>query len=360
MRRALVVDVTSTSGPVDTHSVHGMRVALIGAGGIAHAHLPAWLALGADVSVFALEGTEQLIKDCGGGRACTTLAEALLDAEAVDIAVPTVDHHRVLEQALTKGVDVFCEKPLGRTAEQARAMINSCRSAGVQLYPGHVVRFFPEYALMHEQVVAGAVGEIAVQRFSRIGSRPRMAWFHDEALSGGIVLDQIIHDLDFACWNAGPAVRVFARLRRTGTPESGVDAAQVVLTHAGGAISYLVGIWARPGTRFRTTFEIAGTNGLLRHDSTEHESLVIDSGSPDGAETFSPVSVGTGLLPAPTGAESPFVTEIREIARSFRGGPPPRVDALDGLRAVILAEAANRSIAEGRAIEIDAELGVAA
>lgn len=360
-----MVNVTSTGGRIDTHSVQGMRVALIGAGGIAHVHLPAWLALGAQVSVFALEGTEQLIKDCGGGRACTTLAEALLDVEAVDIAVPTSDHHRVLEQSLTAGVDVFCEKPLGRTAEQARSMINSCRTAGVQLYPGHVVRFFPEFALMHEQVAAGAVGEIAVQRFSRIGSRPRMDWFHDEALSGGIVLDQIIHDLDFACWNAGPAVRVFARLRRTGTPGSGtpgsgIDTGQVVLTHASGAISYVVGIWARPGTTFRTTFEIAGTNGLLRHDSTEHQPLVVDSGSSEEADALGPVSAGTGLLPAPTRAESPFLTEIREIARSFRGGPPPRVDALDGLRAVILAEAANRSIAEGRAIEIDAELGVAA
>ena len=354
-----MINVTSAAGRVDTHSVQGMRVALIGAGGIAHAHLPAWLALGAEVSVFALEGTEQLIKDCGGGRACTTLAEALVDVEAVDIAVPTSDHHRVLEQTLTAGVDVFCEKPLGRTAEQVRAMINSCRTAGVQLYPGHVVRFFPEFALMHKQVAAGAVGEIAVQRFSRIGSRPRMAWFHDEVLSGGIVLDQIIHDLDFACWNAGPAVRVFARLRRTGTPGSGVDAAQVVLTHASGAISYVVGIWARPGTTFRTTFEIAGTNGLLRHDSTEHQPLVVDSGSAEGADTSSAVRPGTGLLPPPTGAESPFLTEIREIARSFRGGPTPRVDALDGLRAVILAEAANRSISEGRAIEIDAELGVA-
>lgn len=346
---------TDDHGRIDQRSVRGMRVALIGAGGIAHAHLPAWLALGADVSVYSFEGTDQLIEDCGGGRACATLAEALDGVEAVDIAVPTYDHYRVLHQVLPTGADVFCEKPLGRTAEQARSMINSARAAGVQLYPGHVVRFFPEFALMHSQVAAGAVGEIAVQRFSRIGSRPRMAWFHDPALSGGIVLDQIIHDIDFACWNAGPAVRVFARLRRTGRPGSGVDAGQLVLTHASGAISYVTGIWARPGTMFRTAFEIAGPDGLLRHDSSEHPPLTIDFGTPEEADVAVPVAGGTGLLPALTGEESPFLTELREVAVAFRGGPVPRVSAIDGLRAVVLAEAANRSIAEGRAIEIEPE-----
>ena len=340
----------------------GLRVGLVGAGGIAHAHLPAWLALGAEVGIFSLEGTQQLVADCGGGRPLASLAECLADVDVVDVCVPTPDHRAIVQQAAAGGRHVMCEKPLGRTSEDVRAMIAACRDAGVQLYPGHVVRFFPEFALMHEQVAAGTVGEIAVQRFSRTGSRPRMEWFHDERQSGGIVLDQIIHDLDFACWNAGPAARVFARKRRTGSRESGLDAAQVVLTHLSGAISYVTGIWARPGTAFRTTFEIAGTNGLLRHDSTEHQAVVVDRGESDGSggDPVGSGGPGTGLLPPVSGLESPYLTEIREFAVAFGGGPAPRVSARDGLHAVVLAEAANRSIAEGRAIDIEQDQEVAA
>ncbi len=333
----------------------GLRVALIGAGGIAHAHLPAWLELGAEVSVFSLDGTEQLIADCAGGRACSSLEEAFAGADAADVCVPTYDHRSIVEQAAAAGLDVICEKPLGRTAADVRAMIEACDRAGVQLYPGHVVRFFAEYALMHEQVAGGALGRIAVQRFSRTGSRPRMDWFHDETRSGGIVLDQMVHDLDFACWNAGPATRVFGRLRRTGTPGSGIDVGQLVLTHASGAISYLTGTWARPGTAFRTTFEIAGTDGLLQHDSSDHPALRFDGGLPDAGTVPSVLAggAGTGLLPSLVGVESPYLTEIREVAAAFAGGPAPRVSALDGLQAVVLAEAAQRSIREGRAVDVE-------
>ncbi|MBA8795886.1 myo-inositol 2-dehydrogenase/D-chiro-inositol 1-dehydrogenase [Friedmanniella endophytica] len=325
-----------------------LRIAMIGAGGIARAHLPAWLALGAQVNVYSLEGTEQLIADCGGGTACSSLEEAFADRDAVDVVTSTDAHREIVEAAAAAGLDVLCEKPICRTAADTAAVLDACERAGVQLYPGHVVRFFPAYATMHAAVADGAVGRVAVQRFSRTGSRPVRAWFHDPAISGGIVLDQIIHDIDFACWNAGDVATVFGRATRTGSRETGVDTAQLVLTHVDGTVSYVTGTWARPGTVFRTTFEIAGPDGLLRHDSTAHPAITVDTGAADASAGD---GEGTGLLPAMPG-ESPFLTEIREIAAAFAGGPPPRVSAADGLRAVAVAEAGVRSIAEGRAVAV--------
>ena len=324
--------------------VRPLRVGMIGAGTIARAHLPAWLRLGASVSHFSDVGAIELAAQ-HGGAAFATADELLAQVDVVDVATPTPTHLRYIQAAAAAGRHAFCEKPLARTSREVRTAIETCRAAGVQLYPGHVVRYFPEYQSMREQVTAGSIGTIAVQRFTRTGARPDVDWFHDEAASGGIILDQMIHDLDFACWNAGPALTAFARQARNGTGKDGVVCAQVILTHPGGAISYVGCTWARPGTRFRTTFEVAGSGGILRHDSAEHEPLRIDTGATRNG-------VG-GLLPAFVGA-SPFEAELEEIACAFQGGQPPRVTAEDGLAAVLVAEAATESLRTGTPVAVEA------
>jgi predicted dehydrogenase len=300
-------------------------VGLIGAGGIASVHLPAWLALGVKVVIFSTAGAAALIRRHQGGIEVGSLEQLLASCDAVDVCTPTYVHAEIVRLAAAAGRQVLCEKPLARTSADAAAMIEACSRAAVQLYPAHVVRYFPEFEAMHRAVAAGTVGSVAVQRFSRTGSRPERAWFADDVLSGGIVLDQSIHDFDFARWNAGEVVTVFAREVRP-TVGVGVRSAQTILTHASGAISYVTGTWAKPGTTFRTTFEIAGTDGLLWNDSRQHSLLAIDGGTGDKA--------GTGLLPATPFVESPYLTEIREISDAFQGGEAPRVSADDGLQAV--------------------------
>jgi len=318
-----------------------VRVGLVGAGGIAHEHLPAWLALGVEVLVCSHAGAHDLVARLGG-RAVDTVEELLSSCDVVDIATPTPTHAELALAALAAGRPVVCEKPLARTSAEAERVIEAFEEAGVALYPGHVVRFFGEYAAMHAAVVAGAIGQIAVQRFTRTGSAPAAGWFHDDALSGGLVLDQSLHDLDFARWNAGEVATAYA----SESAAAGVRSVQIVLTHVGGALSLVHGTWARPGTRFRTTFDIAGTGGVLQHDSAEHLGLSSDLGELSGADERT--QHGRGLLPAMP-YESPFATELREFLGALRGGPSPRVTARDGLAAIRIAEATQRSLDSGRA-----------
>ena len=314
-----------------------LRIGLIGAGGIAREHLPAWRSLGVEVTVFSQAGAAELTAELGG-TAVATLAELLGRVDVVDIATPTPSHGRFALAASDAGLPVICEKPLARTAAEAERVIEAFEAAGLPLYPGHVVRYFGEYAAARQAVADGSIGEIAVQRFSRTGSAPAAAWFHDDAQSGGIVLDQCLHDLDFARWTAGEVATAYAQEAAA----AGVRSVQVLLTHRSGALSQVCGTWARPGSRFRTTFDIAGTKGVLTHDSVEHPLLQTDFGD-------RPVTgAGQGLLPA-MAYESPFRTELGEFLIALRGGPPPRVSARDGLAAIRIAEAAQRSLVSGRA-----------
>lgn len=338
-----------------------LTVGLAGAGAMAGIHLTAWQALGARVGVYSADGRAGELASAaavgagtggsgGGGtaEAVGSLSELLGRHEIIDICTPTFTHKELILAAAGAGRHVICEKPLALRPDDAEQAIKAADAAGVRLFPAHVVRFFPEYATMAKAVRAGTIGEPAVLRFTRTGSYPTWSgWFADPALSGGIIVDQMIHDLDFARLIAGEVTQVYCQARgvlKPPAPPGSVAVATAVLTHAGGAISHVFGEWGLPGTPFRTTFRIAGGNGILEHDSAQAKPFrVTQQARRQDAEGI-PRSQGV--------AESPFLAELREFARAITTGAPARVTALDGLAAVRIAAAAAKSAATGRAVAI--------
>lgn len=329
-----------------------LHIGLIGAGGIARAHLPGWLELGARVSVYTVDGSAEKLAAEYAGREVTavaSLAELLADCSAVDLCTPTPTHKEIALAAVAAGRHVICEKPLALNAADAEQIAAAAEAAGVRLHPAHVVRYFPAYAAMQQAVERGELGDLAVLRFTRGGARPQWApWFGDPALSGGVIMDLMVHDIDIARWIAGDVVRVHAQTRgvehATGGGLAEVVSATAVLTHASGAISHLTGLWGLPDQRFRTTFRIAGSDGLLRHDSASVPGFRI---------TAQGVRAANEGIPSSPMTESPYLTELREFAASWAdGGEEPRVSARDGIEAVRIAEAAVESSRTGRAVEI--------
>jgi myo-inositol 2-dehydrogenase/D-chiro-inositol 1-dehydrogenase len=315
-------------------------VGLVGAGGIAVEHAAGWVALGAQLRIFSLDGAEQLAATCGATVA-GSFGELLETCDVLDVVTPTDTHHGYALQALAAGKHVVCEKPLARTGKQAEELVQAAARTGVHLYPAHVVRYFPQYAALRSAVADGSIGRPAVLRFTRSGVFPSWSpWFADESRSGGIVMDQMIHDLDIARWVAGEVTEVYA----LHTEQAERQTAHVTLTHASGAVSLVAGLWGPPHLAFRTTFHVAGDQGVLRHDSAETTAVRADLG---------PVRPGGEPRPASVGAESPYLAELRDFATAIAGGPAPRVDAVDGLVAVRLAEAALESIALGRPVPVD-------
>src|SRR5204862_6098197 len=128
-------------------------------------------------------------------------------------------HYEMVMAAAGAGKQVVCEKPLARTLEQGQAMVAACRRAGVRLLVAHVVRFFPEYALARSLVVEGRIGRPGVLRLARGSYRPKKPrgnWFLDVEKSGGLLLDLMIHDFDYARWVGGEVGSVYVRSVGTG------------------------------------------------------------------------------------------------------------------------------------------------
>lgn len=318
-----------------------VRVGLIGAGGISRAHVPGWLALGAQVTVFSEEGADALAEE----YQLTTVdsLDALLEnSDIVDICTPTTSHLTLAEAALRVGKHVICEKPVALDVDSAEEVGRLADELGLGLFPAHVVRYFPEYVAAKQAVDAGSIGDVAIMRFSRVGEYPSWSpWFSDDALSGGIVVDQMIHDLDIARWIGGEVTEVFATVSRA--EDARAVSAQVVLSHEGGAVSTVNGVWGAPGLRFRTSFSIAGSQGLLQYDSRDDTSFRLDTGfAKEGAMT----------RPQSDFVESPYELELHDFLNAVQDGDDPRVTWQDGMRAVEIAIAANRSIQSGQPVAL--------
>src|SRR5262245_58305497 len=173
-------------------------------------------------------------------RAFRDLTQALraTRADAIFVCLPTPLHRAVVTEAARAGLHVFCEKPAARSVADAEAMIEVCAKENVLFMVGHVLRFFPQYAKLHDRVAKGDVGKPAMARLSRGGAAPRGArdWYAKRAASGGVLLDLVIHDFDWLLWTFGPIVRVHARQTAARGGEL-ASYALAVLRHASGVIS---------------------------------------------------------------------------------------------------------------------------
>ncbi|MBM7502363.1 putative dehydrogenase [Brachybacterium muris] len=322
--------------------VQGLRVGIIGTGGISHEHAPGWIEQGVDLHCYSHSGAEAFAEQYGA-----TVHEALDDllaaVDVVDVCTPTPSHAGIVHQALDAGCHVVCEKPLTLTVEDSRAVVEHAERAGLHLFPAHVVRYFPQYAAAKQAVDAGAVGTPAVLRYERTGEAPGQDWYADDEASGGIIMDQMIHDLDQAIWITGPVTSVYAQ-QSVGVGPHTVRTGHVVLTHEGGAISHCRGLWGPPGTAFRYTFDIAGDAGRLQYDSAGDPGVVLDVVASARREEQG------GYLPDVSGIRSPYTEEILEFTAAITSGTPTRVSAADGAYAVEVSRAALESLRTGRSI----------
>ena len=160
-----------------------------------------------------------------------TLDELLeQDLDGIVIATPSALHAEQSIRALEHGLAVFCQKPLGRTAEEARRVVDAARAADRLLAVDLSYRFTDGMRRIREVIASGEVGHIyAVDLVFHNAYGPDKAWFYDPALSGGgCVMDLGVHLVDLALWTLDfPAAGdVSSRLFAGGVPLS-ADAGRV-------------------------------------------------------------------------------------------------------------------------------------
>jgi predicted dehydrogenase len=310
-----------------------MRVGIIGSGFMAQVHTAAWRALGVEPVGYSPETPGPY-----------SSYQALLSAvDLVDICTPTWLHHSMAIEAAKAGKHVICEKPLALTLEDAQDMIETCNQAGVRLFVAQVVRFFPQYRLVKQLVEEGRIGQLGVLRLRRVSyppQKPADHWYFDENRSGGMVVDLMIHDFDYARWLGGDLERVYARANRS--TQSAAQYVQVVARFKNDAIALIEGGWANPPGVFRTAVDVAGTVGAIEWDSDQVGP--IRAFFPAQADSSSDAAVG---LPLAGMSDDPYRAELEHAYQAIQSGTPFAVTAEEALESLRIALAVKESLATG-------------
>jgi predicted dehydrogenase len=321
-----------------------MRVGIVGAGTMGEVHAVAWRATDAELVGFTSLHKDQCeaLAHRHNAKTFTDYPQLLDRVHIVDICVPTSLHRSLVEQAAAAGRHVICEKPIALNLKDAGAMIQACNQAGVRLFVGMVVRFFPQYRLAKQLVANGGFGDLGVIRLKRVAYPPEKLgdnWYIDDSRSGGMIVDLMIHDFDYARWLAGDVQRIYARKGQSHTGPA--QYAQVILRFASGAMALVEGGWANPPGIFRTAIDIAGSRGLIEWDSDQLATV----------RTFFPqISRATAEVGLPVSGltEDPYTAEIRHAYQAIQTGAPFEVTAEDALQSLRIALSAKESIASGQ------------
>jgi len=309
-----------------------LQVAVIGCGGIGGVHLARWAKVsGAKIAavcdVDAATATRAATEYSAEGH---TNWRALLDGyglDIVDICTPPNLHAPLALQALDHGLHVLCEKPLARTPEEARAMVERAEARERLLMTAFCHRFHPPILFAKELIDNDDLGRIIMfrNRFSGYFVGIENRWFSDpEVAGGGSLLDTAVHSVDLFRYLVGE-VQTATGKTAAFNPELRVEDSGICLLQAeNGALGVIESSWATPGGR--NVVELYGTAGACVVD--------YDTGKTHYKTADMPVWETREI-------EGPdrFQREILHFCDAVRGLQPLMVTGRDGLRAVeIIAE----------------------
>lgn len=382
-----------------------LRVGLIGAGFMGKAHSMAyasmpmffWPAPAIPVRAVIAEATEELAAEGAkrfGFESSTGDWRRIIDdptIDIVDIATPNHLHPEMAIAAAEAGKHIICEKPLARTAPEAKAMLDAVTKAGVVNMVAFNYRRTPAIALAKKYIEEGAIGEILnfratyLQDWSADPASP-LSWRFQKSVAGsGAVGDIGTHIIDLARYLAGEITAVSGLVRniiaerpkqaggrdalgatRTGGELGPVDVDDEMVTmlrFASGAIGSLEATRNGYGRNNFITLEIHGTKGSIAFNYERRDELqVFFADDPEDRRGFRTVYTGPahpygdGLWPIPAlgiGYSETKIVEAYDLCKAIVDGTPASPNFEDGYRISLVADAIIESSASEQWVAVN-------
>jgi predicted dehydrogenase len=332
------------------------RIGLIGAGIIAREHA---LSLVRNKRVASLgiydADPKRAARFSLDFRAMTARStDELIDrSDIVWVCSPPSYHVDAIRRACSAGKAIFCEKPLALTLADARAIRDAVKRAKVPFFMGHSNRFNVAFIRMKEIADRGDLGDLTAiwsQRTGYLDRKVHPAWRFDDKLSGGVIVELGIHELDFSRWVGGDWKQVYATgSDATLNPGKFQDTATATgpFRRAGAARVHVS--WSQP--RYLWQRGIDGTRGSLFWDDSDynHVHLLRAGRKPK----LYPLGL-TFWKDKETGENFSLRDQAHAVLAALEAGKPAPVTLGDGLEAIKLALAIRDSIRTAKIVPFKA------
>jgi myo-inositol 2-dehydrogenase/D-chiro-inositol 1-dehydrogenase len=326
------------------------RIALFGAGRIGHIHARRIAAHPATQLAYVVDPAAGPARALAGsyGAAYVDEATALGDPAiaAIVIGSATSTHADLVEKGLKAGKAVFCEKPIDLSIDRVDACIAAVRDCTAPWFVAFNRRFDPAILEMKRRIVAGEIGPLEL--VTVISKDPGALPLDYLAVSGGMFRDMTIHDFDMARFILGeePSTVTATAAALTDPEIAGIgdiDTACVTLQCASGRIAVITNS-RRASYGYDQRVEAHGALGTLRTENVPITNLVQER--EDGVRREKPLFFFLERY-----AQS-YRNEWDHFVRVLQGEEAPNPTGEDGRRALLLAEAAYRSLETGQRISV--------
>jgi len=272
-----------------------LKIGVLGAGGIARTRTIPGILKSHYVTVTAIMGPHREtlervargILDAGGPKvALYTDAEALVASEEVDIvyiASPVFAHLEQVRLCAAYHKDVFCEKPLGLSVEEAEEMVRVCREAGIHAGAAFMMRFGAFHMQLRAMIQDGRFGQIVSARAQQVFWYPEnpKAWRQVKALGGGgALMDVSVHNIDLIEYLVGSQTESVTGFTETRTfTYDSDDTSHLLIRLENGTVAYIDGSFSEHTPPEGSLLEIYGTRGtaIIRGSIGQN-----DAGSAEG------------------------------------------------------------------------------
>jgi len=326
-----------------------IRFAILGAGRMGAEHGLALVSL-PDVQVVAVAdpveaAAQKVARITRAVRTYTDPLDAIHDPEvqAVIIVTPTSTHAALIEAAAVAGKAIFCEKPVAADLAETERVMRIVEERGVPFQIGFQRRYDASFVQAKARITASEIGQ--VEQFSATGRDPAPPPLEYLKVSGGIFLDQAIHDLDIARFLVGEVKEVFAIGDTKVDPAiatiGDADTTTVLLTFENGAQG-VVQNSRRAVYGYDVRTEVFGSQGKLVMDATPKTALVRygENVAMDHYHFFM------------DRFKDAYRAEIAAFVEALTEGRAPTPGARDALESLRLALACTRSLKENRPVRV--------
>ena len=340
-----------------------LGIGILGGGYMGKAHAVAMLAVGAVfntalrprlemVCATTTDSAERYRKAYGFARATADWRALVSDpkVDAIVIASPQSMHRAVAEAALALGKPVFCEKPMGASMEDGRAMVTAAEVSGCVNMVGFNYIRTPASQYARHLIASGAIGDVTWFRGEHtedfLADPQSPATWRTTGDANGTMGDLAPHMINAALALLGPIQRLIAEVEtvhqhRPGGTVSNDDHAQMMCRFDNGAMGQMYFSRISTGRKLGYAYEVTGTRGAIRFDQEDQNALCLYlAEGPDANRGFTKILTGPAhpdYLPfcqGPghgTGYQDQIIIEAKDFLEAIHSGKPAWPTFRDGM-----------------------------
>jgi myo-inositol 2-dehydrogenase/D-chiro-inositol 1-dehydrogenase len=268
------------------------------------------------------------------------------EIDAVLICTPTNAHADYVVQLAKAGKAIFCEKPLDLSLEKVLSTLEVIKATGVPLMLAFNQRMDPNFQEIKQCIVEGKIGKLhSIHIISRDPAPPPIAYIKS---SGGLFMDMTIHDFDMANYLVAAEVEeVYAKGVNLIDPEIGkagdIDTGYVLLTFKN-HVTVLIESSRKAVYGYDQRLEVFGTKGMMKAENPlKTTNQFID---------HTGVHLSQNLNFFIDRYAASYLLEVTAFIEALQQKKPMPITGNDGLKAMLLAIAANKSMHENRVVKM--------